>query len=181
YNGLLSARRKLLHRRVAETLELLHGNDLDPHLAAIGQHYRAGEAWANAVTFLRRAGAQALARSACREAAGCFEQALDALGYLPETRQTLETGVDLRLDLRLALLPLGAMERVSDALSDAERLAERLGDARRLAWTHTYRSHMFWLTGHSAEARGVGERAVTAAAALDGPAPWSPAHCHSGT
>src|SRR5262249_57329276 len=104
------------------------------------------------------------------EAAGCFEQALAALGYLPETRQTLETGVDLRLDLRMALLPLGAMERVSGALSDAERLAERLGDARRLGWTHIYRSHMLWLTGHSAEARRVGERAVTAAPP-PGPAP----------
>ena len=180
YSGLLPARCKLLHRRVAEALELLHGDDLDPHLAAIGQHYRAGEAWANAVTFLRRAGAQALGRSACREAAGCFEQALDALGYLPETRQTLETGVDLRLDLRMALLPLGAMERVSGALSDVERLAERLGDARRLGWTHIYRSHMLWLTGHSAEARRVGERAVTAAAALDEPALWIAANYYSG-
>src|SRR5262249_20440142 len=113
------------------------------------------------------------------EAAGCFEQALAALGYLPETRQTLETGVDLRFDLRKALLPLGAMGRVSGALSDAERLAERLGDARRLGWTHIYRSHMLWLTGHSAEARRVGERAVTAAAREE-PALWIAANYYSG-
>ncbi len=189
YGGLLAPRRRLLHRRVAEALETLHARDLDPHLAAIGQHYRAGEAWAKAVPFLRLAGAQALARSeigraeamvpwrmvpwrlgtACREAADCFEQALDALGQLPETRETLETGVDLRLDLRIALVPLGAMARVSDALIDAERLAERLGDPLRLGWTLVYRTHMLWLTGRTAEARRIGERAVTAAATLAEP------------
>ena len=180
YAGLLPGRRKLLHRSVAEALETLHGRDIDPHLATIGQHYRTGEAWAEAVAFLRRAGAQALGRSACREAAGCFEHALQALGYLPETRQTLETGVDLRLDLRMALVPLGAMERVSGALIDAERLAERLGDVQRLGWTQIYRTHVLWLTGRSAEARRVGERAVATAATVDQPPLWIAANYYSG-
>ena len=39
-----------------------------------------------AVTYLRQAGVKALARSANREAVSCFEQALTALGHLPETR-----------------------------------------------------------------------------------------------
>ena len=48
-----------------------------------------------AVTYLRQAGAKALARSANREAVACFEQALTALRHLPESRETLEQAIDL--------------------------------------------------------------------------------------
>ena len=45
--------------------------------------------------------------SAHREGRGAFEQALRALEHLPETRQTQEQAIDLRFELRTALLPLG--------------------------------------------------------------------------
>ena len=50
---------------------------------------------------------KALGRSAYREAAGSFEQALSALRHLPERRDTLEQAIDLRLALRTALHPSG--------------------------------------------------------------------------
>ena len=46
-----------------------------------------------------------MARSAYREAVGYFEQALSALPHLPETRDTREQAIDLRLALRIALSP----------------------------------------------------------------------------
>ena len=48
-----------------------------------------------------------MAQSAHREAVGYFEQALIALQHLPETRDTREQAIDLRLALRSALLPAG--------------------------------------------------------------------------
>src|SRR5262249_860027 len=56
YAGLLPFRRKLLHRQVAETLESLHAEDLDPHAALLGQHYHDAEVWGKAFTYLRKAG-----------------------------------------------------------------------------------------------------------------------------
>ena len=83
--------------------------------------------------YLRQAGAKAFARSANREAVGYFEQALAALAHLPETRETLEQAIDLRLDLRNALYPARRLEIGPRAISaDAERLARQLGDQRRL-------------------------------------------------
>ena len=41
--------------------------------------------WERALPHLRRTGLDALAGGAQREAAGCFEQAIDALERLPET------------------------------------------------------------------------------------------------
>ena len=48
-----------------------------------------------------------MTRSAHREAVGNFEQALSALPHLPETHDTRELAIDLRLALRSALRPLG--------------------------------------------------------------------------
>ena len=48
-----------------------------------------------------------MAQSAYREAVVYFEQALSALAHLPETRDTREQAIDLRLALRSALSAAG--------------------------------------------------------------------------
>jgi hypothetical protein len=48
-----------------------------------------------------------MARGANREAIASLEEALEALGRLADTRETTELTIDLRLDVRNALLPLG--------------------------------------------------------------------------
>ena len=78
----------------------MHASELDPHASTLGRHFRAAGVWDKAVTYLRRAGVLALARWAYREAMACFEEALDALAHLPQTRETLEQAIDLRLELR---------------------------------------------------------------------------------
>ena len=83
---------------------------LTEHVERLAHHAVRGEVWERAVTYLRQAGVKACARSANREAVSCFEQALTALGHLPETRETREEAVDLRCDLRTALLSLGEFE-----------------------------------------------------------------------
>ena len=117
------------HRRRHRTL--LSG-PADRARRAAGPPCRAGEVWEQAVTYLHQAGVKALARSANREAVTCFEQALTALGHLPETRETLEQAIDLRFDLRTALFPLGEFERIFGCLREAEGLARTLDDQRRL-------------------------------------------------
>jgi tetratricopeptide (TPR) repeat protein len=99
-----------------------------------------------------------------------FEQALEALAHLPETRATLEQAIDLRFDLRNSLVPLGALDTVLEHLREAERLARSLDDPRRLGWLAVYMSHYLWITGHPAEARSRSQEAQAIAQALaDGP------------
>ena len=73
-----------------------------------------------------------MTRSAYRESVGSFEQALSALLHLPESRETREQGIDLRLALRSALLPSGDSGRILVYLREAEALAVALDDPRRL-------------------------------------------------
>jgi len=150
--GLPGARARMLHRRIAESLEAHHAVRLDDHLAAIGSHYLRGEAWERAVAFFRQAGDRALAHGAHRAAVACYDRALEALRALPEDRAVQEQGVDLLLTLRHALLPLGETDRIRDALGWAAALAERLGDRRRQAHVAVFLGSYHWWVGEHARA-----------------------------
>jgi len=102
--------------------------DLRLELERLGRGAPPGRSWNEVVADLRGGGANALARSAHREAVALFEQALAAVKNLPENRATIEQAIDLRLDLRDALWPLGELGRILDCLREAEPLAAALGE-----------------------------------------------------
>jgi predicted ATPase len=106
YGSLLQDRRRVLHSLIVETIERIYPGRLAEHVDRLAHHAFLGEDWAKAVTYLQQAGAKALARSVHRLAARCFEDALTASKHLPVTRETQEKAIDLRFDLRNALLPL---------------------------------------------------------------------------
>jgi tetratricopeptide (TPR) repeat protein len=119
--------------------------------------------WDNALTYGRQAGDRAAARSAHREAGGYFEQALVALEQLPERRDTLAQAIDLRFDLRNALLPLDEQARIFDHLRAAEALAERLGDDQRHGRIACYLCISFTAIGEHDSALAAGQRALALA------------------
>ena len=166
YGTLLQDRRKALHARIVGAIERSYPDRLTEHVERLAHHAVRGEMWEQAVTYLRQAGAKALARSANREAVGCFEQALTALQHLPETRETLEQAIDLRFDLRTALFPLGEFERIFGCLREAEGLARTLDDQRRLGQLSVYMCHNLWMTGHPTEALAFGQSAQAIAESL---------------
>ena len=106
-----------------------------------------------------------MARSAHREAVGYFEQALGALAHLPETRDTIEQAIDLRIALRSALWPSGDLGRILAYLREAETLAEALDDPRRLAQVLPFLSEHFRFMGAYDQAIAAGQRALALATA----------------
>jgi DNA-binding NtrC family response regulator/tetratricopeptide (TPR) repeat protein len=157
YAGLAPERRRTLHAGIVAAIEALYHDRLDDHVEPLAHHAAHGEMWETAVRYLRRAGTRAFERSANREAAAFFEQALQALDRLPETPDTIREGIDLRFDLRNALFPLTELDRIAACLRDAERLARRLDDRRRLGWVAAYLSSHLWMTGRSGDMRTVAE------------------------
>jgi class 3 adenylate cyclase/tetratricopeptide (TPR) repeat protein len=132
YEGLLQERHRTLHARIVQALEALAGDRLAEQVERLAHHALRGEVWDKALEYSRQAGEKALARSAYREAAGSFEQALSAVQHLPEQRDTREQAIDLCLALRAALRPLGEFGRLLAYLREAESLAATLDDPRRL-------------------------------------------------
>jgi tetratricopeptide (TPR) repeat protein len=163
YNSLLVQRRKALHQAVGHAIEELYQDRLEEHYAELAHHFSQGEMWDKAVAYYWQAGAKAFARSALREAMACFEQALVAVGHLPESQERREQAIDLRLAMRNALIALGAFGAMFDHLCEAERLAASLDDPRRLGWVSAYLSVYFSNTGDQDRAVETGQRALAIA------------------
>jgi tetratricopeptide (TPR) repeat protein len=122
--------------------------------------------WEKAVAYLRQAGLRALARAVNREAIAHLEQALGALRRLPETREATELTIDIRIDLRNALLPLAEWARMGEHLHEAEGLARALGDQHRLGRIATFMVVQCLVTGDYDEALRFGQEALTIARTL---------------
>ena len=149
YETLLQERRRALHARIVEALEVLAGERVAEQVDRLAHHALRGEVWDKALAYCRQAGEKAMARSAYREAVGYFEQALGALPHLPETRDTRAQAIDLRLALRSALQPSGDFGRILPLLREAEALAAALDDPRRLGQVSRFLSNHFFNHGRA--------------------------------
>jgi tetratricopeptide (TPR) repeat protein len=103
YSGIGPARRRLVHRRIAQGMELLFANRLDDVSASLAVHLDRGGQPARAVPFLERAAAVATRVSANEEAIRCLNYALSLLETLPATRERNDTELSIRSSLSVAL------------------------------------------------------------------------------
>jgi class 3 adenylate cyclase/tetratricopeptide (TPR) repeat protein len=163
YSSLLQERRRALHARIVDAIERLSADHLPEQVDQLAHHARRGEVWDKAVAYCQQAGAKAFARSALREAVAYFEQALAAVRQLPERRETLEQAIDLRLDLRNALIVLGEFGAMFEHLREAETLATTLGDQRRLGWVSAYMANCLHHRGDYERALAHGQHALATA------------------
>jgi DNA-binding SARP family transcriptional activator len=114
------ARRRQLHRAVAEALMIEHHGNVEAVSPQLAAHYDQAGMVEPAIDAYRRAGARAVAVSALDEAVTMFRRALSLLADLPTSpdRDALE------LDIRIALgSPLVALEGYGS--DSAHRLYER--------------------------------------------------------
>jgi class 3 adenylate cyclase/tetratricopeptide (TPR) repeat protein len=163
YSGLLHDRQHALHARIVGAIEALDPDRLNEQTERLAHHAFLGEVWDKAVEHLLRSGRRALFASAAGEAVESFERGLLALHRLPATRQTLKTGVALRLNLRDALWSLGRVGKIRDQLVEAEAIAQQLGDQRDVATITCYLCNYFWVVGDLEAAREASNRALAIA------------------
>ena len=167
YGSLVHDRRRDLHARILRAIEALSPERLAERVESLAHHAFKGQLWGKALTYLRLAGERAFAHSAQSHAVAWFEQALDALAHIPESRDTIEQAIDLRLELRNALVPLGRFSRVLEVLREAETLAVGLEDQRRLGLVNSFLTNYFQVTGDPEGGIGYGQRALAIALACD--------------
>jgi tetratricopeptide (TPR) repeat protein len=126
--------------------------------------------WDKAVTYSREAGTRAFSRSAHRTAVRYLEQALQSTEQLPKNADTAAQCIDLRLELRAALAPIGEYDRMLAVLTQAEVLARSLGDSARLGAILSFLTNFFALRGDFERAITHGEDARRITAGLGDPA-----------
>jgi class 3 adenylate cyclase/tetratricopeptide (TPR) repeat protein len=166
YQGLLHDRQRALHARITEAIERFSTERIAEQTERLAHHSLRGELWEKAVTYLRQAGLRATARGAHREAFLYLEQALGTLRHLPETRWRSELAIDICLEIRTALQPLGEWTRMLDHLQEADVLARSLGDQRRLARIAIFMNYNWRATGDYDAALKFGLEALAIARTL---------------
>ena len=122
-------KRWLLHRRVAQALELLHPGDADAVSAQLAGQYARGGQLTRAVAYYRRAADVAAARFAHAEAIRLHSEALAIVRSLPAGRDRDRQELDV---LEAIAAPLNARygyssPRLQQALERSVTLAEALG------------------------------------------------------
>jgi class 3 adenylate cyclase/tetratricopeptide (TPR) repeat protein len=170
YAGVLERRRRTYHTAAGVGLEELYSGRIHDVVELVAYHFGRGQVWDKAATYLRQAAVKAQGRSAHREALAALEEALQALRHLPQTAETREQEIDVRIELRGSLYPLGDFERMLAYLKEAETMAGAIGDSRRLGLVSIHTAEYYRQTGRFADARTLAEQALTLGDKLrDGP------------
>jgi class 3 adenylate cyclase/predicted ATPase len=176
YGSVLQERRRVLHAQIVEAIERLYPDRLAEQVELLAHHASRGELREKAVEYLRQAGGKSSARSAYKEAASYFKQALQALKHLSETRQALEQGITIRVDLGPVLVAaegFGSPE-VEQTYTQARELCERLGETRQFfpalwgLWQFSlYAGHLETARERAQQLFTVAQRAHDAASVLE--------------
>jgi class 3 adenylate cyclase/tetratricopeptide (TPR) repeat protein len=160
YQHLMSDRRIELHARAARALESLAAGRLEEHVERLADHAEKGRLWDKALAYLRRSGEKAYSLYANEQAARFFRQALEALARLPDSQARLEHAVDLRFELRNALLGLGATDEILRCLEEVKPLLDALGDRRRKARYAAFRCNYHFLAAEQRDAIKIGDEGL---------------------
>ena len=166
YQSLLKSTRQQYHQRIAQVLAAQFPETAETQPELLAHHYTEAGLNEQAIPYWQQAGQRAVTHSAYREAAACYEQALQALEHLPGGRERHAEAIDLRFHLRNVLLPLGEQERILDHLRIAATLAEAVQDQHRLGWVTMYMTSCFYNMGQPDNAVSTGQRALTMAMSL---------------
>lgn len=143
YTSLGVARRRLLHRRVAEALETLHAGDLDSVSGQLASHYDEAGLIGQAVRYYQRAAEVTWRAYAQTEAIAYLSRALD---LTPETdrvgRYALllarEKAYDLQARRDAQACDLTALKALSESLDDGQRAEVALRESRYAEATSDY-------------------------------------------
>jgi class 3 adenylate cyclase/tetratricopeptide (TPR) repeat protein len=145
YGSLLQERRRALHARVVDTMEVLHENRLGEHVDALAHHAVRAERWDRAARYLYQAGEKAFAHARYHSAATFYEDAVRALERLGGAADLALT-VDACLELWAARTSVGQYDGFAELAERAETLARALDDGPRLARVQLRRAQAIAVT-----------------------------------
>jgi class 3 adenylate cyclase/tetratricopeptide (TPR) repeat protein len=160
YTSMLREQRTTLHARAVRSLEAVAVGRLDEHVERLADHAERGALWDKALEYLRRSGLKAYSLYGNADAARFFERALAVLKKLPETPENLRQAVDLRFELRNALLPSFETDRILRSLDELEPILARIGDKQRSAQYAAFRCNHHYLIGEQRRAIEFGETGI---------------------
>jgi predicted ATPase len=134
YNSVLHERRRTLHERTAQAIEVLYQGRLEEHYSQLAHHYSRSGNTAKAVEYLHLAGQQAVQRSAYAEAISHLSSAVELLTTLPDTSERARQELALQITLGVPLIATTgyASPDVERVYARAHTLCQQVGETPQL-------------------------------------------------
>ena len=134
YSSVLHKRRKEIHEKIGQAIENIYAERLEEFYEMLAYHFVQGEVWDRAVIYLRKAGEQAMKKSAYVEAMAHLRKGLELLKKLPETDKRNELELALQFDLAASLIvPEGWISPgVEQAYVRSYELCQQVGETSKL-------------------------------------------------
>jgi tetratricopeptide (TPR) repeat protein len=176
YASVSPPHRWLLHRRIAQSLQILHSEREDDVAAQLAEQYERGGRPDRALHYYRRAAQLAAAVFANSEAVRCFRRCLELLAQQPAGRARDEGELEVLLEMAP---PLNAIHGFSPpqlqaTLERSAQLAEKLSRLRDLMSCFVSLAAVRFVQGHATDAYLFATRALGLAEAE----PKTAGHAH---
>lgn len=125
--------RRLLHRRIAQALEALNAEELDPINPQVAAHYEQAGLFEQAIPYYQRAGSVAANVYANEEAINLFTRGLELLGQLPVSvkRDAQELNIQLALATLYRISKGWASPEEERVMNRAMVLSDKVGDVEQ--------------------------------------------------
>jgi len=167
YATVLKKKRVQLHASAYQELSDLDlGAPISP-VERLAHHAFNGAIWDDAAQSCHAAGKKALERFAAREAALHLQNALTSLENLDAEQSDLAIGIQIRLELRTALVQLLRLSQAEGLVSEAHGLAIELEDKKWLAETVGLQALHAYLQRSPSSAKVLSERSITLSQSLE--------------
>ncbi len=134
FQSLLKSRRQQLHAGIARVLEEQFSDTANVQPEVVARHCTEAGLIPKAIGYWHKAGRQAVARSALKEAVAHLSAGLEVLQTMPCGAERDRQELDLQVTLGAALLAVCGQPapETGQAYARARELAEQLGDTRQL-------------------------------------------------
>ncbi len=132
YNSLLLKRRKEIHKGIGRAVEALYPDRLEEHYELLAYHYGHSANTDKALQYLDLANQKAAKLNAMEEAKAYFDEAMELLDTLPETKENQERRISLLVNQGIVFFLLFKSPEYYDLLIRFEPMAGDLGNPELL-------------------------------------------------
>ena len=136
YESLSRTRRRLMHRKVAASIETVHRHNPDPVVYSLAYHYSNAGDLPKSAKYFSDAGHKALKSYALDEAARYYKSALEALEKLEAGPENINLEVEVLVSLGNVHHTTGEWESAIDEFREAIKLGEEAGCEGPCALSH---------------------------------------------
>lgn len=132
YKSLLKNRRKEIHKKIGDAIEVLYTDRLEEYYELLAYHYVRSDNKEKALRYLDRANQKAASLYAAEDAKSYFDKAIKLLDSMPDTQTTRQWRIILLANQFSVFVNLFRLQEYYELLTRYEQMAIELGDQNSL-------------------------------------------------